>query len=304
MEIRKTAALGIAPQGVTEEDLKAINRLSRGQLKEEDVYTFSVRLCDNEVDRDYECFDSEALQDLGQLFVGKTGIFDHQWSALGQTARLYRTEVVSEEGTTRSGQPCKYLKGWAYMLRTEKNRDLIAEIEGGIKQEVSIGCSVSRRVCSICGEVDCSHQPGRSYGGKLCYMTLMQPTDAYEWSFVAVPAQRKAGVIKNFGGDLRKALSGNGDCLKALDALEAQARLGRSYLSSLRKDVVRMAGLVEGELDLDVISRAAEKLEEDELLELKKVWQHRLDQEIAPLPQLRHRDQDQEASAADEAFLI
>ena len=41
---------------------------------------------------------------------------------------------------------------WAYMLRTEKNADLIAEIEGGIKKEVSVGCSVGRRVCSVCGE--------------------------------------------------------------------------------------------------------------------------------------------------------
>ena len=37
-----------------------------------------------------------------------------------------------------------------------------------------------------------------SYGGKLCYFTLKAPTDAYEWSFVAVPAQRKAGVMKSF----------------------------------------------------------------------------------------------------------
>ncbi len=39
----------------------------------------------------------------------------------------------------------------------------------------------------------------RLYGEKLCFMELQEPTDAYEWSFVAVPAQRRAGVVKRFG---------------------------------------------------------------------------------------------------------
>ena len=30
------------------------------------------------------------------------------------------------------------------MVRTQGNRDLIAEIEGGIKKEVSVGCAVER----------------------------------------------------------------------------------------------------------------------------------------------------------------
>ena len=37
-----------------------------------------------------------ALNTLGDLFVGKSGIFDHQWTAEGQTARIYRTEMVRE----------------------------------------------------------------------------------------------------------------------------------------------------------------------------------------------------------------
>ena len=92
----------------------------------------------------------------------------------------------------------RQLKAWAYLLRTEKNAYLIAEIEGGIKREVSVGCSVARRVCSICGAEGgtCQHTPGQRYGEQLCYLELRDPTDAYEWSFVAVPAQRKADVYK------------------------------------------------------------------------------------------------------------
>ena len=78
------------------EDLALINRLSKTELGAEQVYVFTVRLCDNEVDRDFERFDSEALERLGELLVGRSGLFDHQWSARGQAARLYKTEVVRE----------------------------------------------------------------------------------------------------------------------------------------------------------------------------------------------------------------
>ena len=197
MDIRKTPG-SVTRHSVNREDMALINRLAKTELTPEQVYTFAVRLCDNEVDRDWERFDEAGLEALSALFVGKSGIFDHHWSAQEQTARLYRTEVCRESGTTAAGDGIRYLKGYAYMLRSEKNRDLIEEIEAGIKKEVSVGCSVAGRVCSVCGADRCSHQGGSRYGGKLCYFTLTGPTDAYEWSFVAVPAQRRAGVIKAY----------------------------------------------------------------------------------------------------------
>ena len=190
-------------------ELERINQFAKTPLTAEQVYTFTLRLCDNEVDRDLERFAPEALEELGRLFVGKSGVFDHQWSAQGQTARIYRTEVVEEPAvTTAAGDRYRWLKGWAYLLRTEKNADLIAEIEGGIKKEVSVGCAVAGSYCSVCGadrrENPCGHQPGKKYGGVLCYTLLDNPTDAYEWSFVAGPAQPAAGVTKS--RSVRRAL--------------------------------------------------------------------------------------------------
>ena len=83
----------------TREELEQINSMTRRELGEEELSLFSVRLCDNEVDRDFERFPLKTLEELAGLFVGKSGIFDHQWSAQGQTARIYRTEVVREEET-------------------------------------------------------------------------------------------------------------------------------------------------------------------------------------------------------------
>ena len=155
---------------LTKEELDQINRFSKAELTADQVYTFSVRLCDNEVDRGFERFGTEDLERLGELFLGKSGIFDHQWSAKGQTARIYRTEVVREPGTvTAAGDEYCWLKAWAYLMRTEKNQELITEIEGGIKKEVSVGCSMGRSVCSVCGAENgsCGHVKGQMYGEKL-----------------------------------------------------------------------------------------------------------------------------------------
>ena len=140
--VMKMADIGAADPG--EEELKLINQFTKRELTAEEVYTFSVKLCDNEIDRDWERFPVETLEELAPLFVGKSGIFDHNWSAGGQTARIYRTEVAEGEGVTAAGDGYRYCKGWAYMLKNEKNEALIAEIEGGIKKEVSVGCSAGK----------------------------------------------------------------------------------------------------------------------------------------------------------------
>ena len=240
-------------------------------------------------------FDNEALERLGELFVGRSGIFDHQWSARGQTARLYRTEVVREPAVrTRAGDEYRWLKGWAYLLRTEKNGELIAEIEGGIKKEVSVGCSAGRSVCSICGaeDGDCGHAPGQVYDGALCFRELRDIADAYEWSFVAVPAQRAAGVLERFGREREEDRT-----------LRKEAALGRKYLRELRREVARLAMLADDEADGAVLARAAERLEEPELLELRKSFEARAAKRFPAPVQLRRRDR--AAETGDEsAFLV
>ena len=184
-------------------DLKKINELTRREFGEEELYTFPVTLCDNEIDRDGEAFSNAALEQMQKLFVGKTGIFDHDPKGNNQTARIYDTEVITEgEKLTSYGEPYKYLRGKAYTVRTDENKSLIAEIDAGIKKEVSVACSAAKRVCSVCGseisEGGCEHIKGRVYDGKSCYHILDDITDAYEWSFVAVPAQINAGVTKKY----------------------------------------------------------------------------------------------------------
>lgn len=280
-----------------EGELALINRFAKTGLKAEEVYAFSVKLCDNEVDRDFERFPADTLEELAPLFVGKSGIFDHQWSAGGQTARIYRTEVVHEKSIiTAAGDEYCYLKGWAYMLRTEKNLPLIQEIEGGIKKEVSVGCAVKRAVCSVCGKerkAGCEHVPGKEYGGELCWTELLDASDAYEFSFVAVPAQPKAGVMK-------KGMKG----VEEMEQLEKEAALGRKYLERLRAEVVRLGGLAEPDLKMETLRTMAQGLEEESLLELRQVYAKRAGGSLPVTAQLPRYGECVHTEGRDSAFLI
>jgi hypothetical protein len=202
-------AAHLEPQEVTEAELKAINKYALEPLTADQVFTFKAVLCDNELDRTFERFNLKALQDLKKLFLGKTVIKDHRRTADNQVARIYSTELVQSEKATQSGELYTQLVAHCYMVKTAGNADLIAEIKGGIKKEGSVGCAVTSSICSICGtdnaKTYCPHWPGRSYGkeggNQVCTFTLSGARDAYEFSLVAVPAQRAAGVSKSYTGE-------------------------------------------------------------------------------------------------------
>ena len=302
---------GGAAAALTGEDLSLINGLSRKKLTAEEVYTFSVRLCDNEVDRDHERFAPATLEELSGLFVGKSGLFDHQWSARGQAARIYKTEVIREpEKLTKAGDSYCWLKGSAYMVRTEGNADLIAEIEGGIKKEVSVGCAVERALCSICGSdfhrEPCQHRKGQLYDGQLCYASLEGASDAYEFSFVAVPAQPAAGVVKGAFrcATLKELAQQNPGCAGELRELEEQAALGRSWERELRKELVRLAVLSGSDLSRETLESMAEKLDHRELMDMKRSYEKKAAARYPIHPQLEHEEKLPLRDEKDRAFLI
>ena len=201
----------VSVQEVTDEELKKINKFTLVPLKAEEVFTFKMTMCDNELDdRNYEPFNLRSLKDMQKLYIGKTVIKDHYRRADNQVARIYDTELKYEDGKlTQAGEPFASLVAKCYMVKTASNADLIADIKAGIKKEVSTGCRAKKAICSICG-VDnvknyCIHYWGREYdkpdGSKaICYFTLDGVKEAYEVSFVAVPAQPRAGTTKNYGG--------------------------------------------------------------------------------------------------------
>ncbi len=283
----------------TAEQLEKINRYTRRDLNADEVHVFSLVLCDNEVDRDYERFPTESLQKLAELYLGKTGIFDHNPKGENQTARIFETALERDESrTTQAGEPYCALRAWAYMVRCEKNADLILEIDAGIKKEVSVGCAVEQTECSVCGadtrRNPCAHEAGQKYGGELCYRSLINPTDAYEWSFVAVPAQKQAGVTKGLvspDGELLKSLEQGSVTLSKAQAnelakqfreLSALAEEGRRRVRELRRGFVAAGAFALPGVDAEVLGQVAEKLDAGQLKALCKGMRKKL----SPLLQL------------------
>jgi len=298
MEIRK-AAEAVSSGVPTAMQLEAINALAKTRLNGEQVYVFSLRLCDDQVDRDFERFDTEALRSLAKLFVGKSGIVDHKWSAGSQLARIFDTEIIEENGVTA-------IKAWAYIRRGGANEEIIADIEAGIKKEVSVGCAMGRSICSVCGSEygTCGHVKGESYDAQVCCAILQEPLDAYEFSFVAVPAQREAGVLKALGG--RKA------CLKELAeefgaqgeyrALVKQAELGKRYQKELEDSVVRLGLTLELGVAEPVLRSLAKTAAAEDLLALKAALEQRVSKMLPVCTQLGGRLERQEG--LESGFLI
>jgi hypothetical protein len=305
------------------EALEKICRYTRRRFGADELYTFPVALCDNEVDRDGERFTIAALRKLAELFVGKTGVLDHDPKAANQTARIYDCRVETDETRrTSCGEPYTRLIAEAYLPRTDANREFIAALEAGIRKEVSVGCAVRSVTCSICGADlrtgSCEHRRGERFGGKLCCAVLDDPSDAYEWSFVAVPAQREAGVLKRFGGldgsAVLKALRcASGETvltpaqrealLTEFDRVEQQATDGREYRASLEKDFLRYGALAQPELPLGSLKSAAKALGTQDLKNWGEAFRRQAEQSLPLAPQLAGNGKTKQADG-NEPFRI
>lgn len=67
-------------------------------MQKNEVYAFSVVLCDNDVDRDGERFTTDSLYELEKLFVGKTGIIDHNPSAKNRRQEFSAVRIEKIDG--------------------------------------------------------------------------------------------------------------------------------------------------------------------------------------------------------------
>lgn len=295
----------VATANISDEELALINSFSKKELKKDEIYTFSVNLCDNEIDRDNECFSDEALESLAKFFVGKTAICDHSMKTENQIARTYYARVESVSGKLNSlGKPYKVLKAKAYMPKTDKNKTFIEEIEAGIKKEVSISCSARSRTCSICGRQlgssECHHASGRVYSGKKCYALLSDIADAYEWSFVAVPAQKNAAVVKSYkiSGDknMKQTIKSFSEAQGDITLSKEQAREIYSYVKELENkaqgadvyknekisQIKKLSAVVLPSLKAESAQAILGKSSLEELMEIEKALKEKAE-EIMPI---------------------
>lgn len=193
-------------------DIEKINQHTVKPLGAGDVYVFPVEICDNDVDRVGDKMSENFLASVAENIAGLTGLKDHDWSSDNQMARLYDAELVEDETKkTRTGENRKYVLGKAYTL--SKYKDYIEKINAGLLKESSLSFKSVGDRCSICGKpmikdandighCEDGHIAGEMYDGVLCYNDINELDDLMEWSLVAVPCQKHAGIKnKNIGGN-------------------------------------------------------------------------------------------------------
>ena len=136
---------------------------------------------------------------------------------------------------------------------------------------------------------------------------LDDPYDAYEWSFVAVPAQREAGVIKMYTPtDTEEGTKTNSDIIKAfsegkemtlspeecaeisgcLRELAKKAEAGEAYERELRQEVVRLSLLSQPGVPKDIMERVAKRMTLEELKAFQKAYRQESGKLAPPKPQL------------------
>ena len=145
----------------------------------------TVRLADNETERDYERFSVSALHDMAKLYAGKNGVIGEDINGKTQWGRILSCEVrTNPNKLTRSGEIYTYLEARVIIPRTNENDKLLDELMNKT-QEGSISCSVRNRVCSLCGETDCTkHKKGTLYHGQLVEKVLNDIIEVYDWAIV------------------------------------------------------------------------------------------------------------------------
>ena len=143
----------------------------------------------------------------------------------------------------------------------------------------------------------CSHIKGREYNGELCCGELSDPTDAYEFSFVAVPAQRAAGVIKTSIKEknmetIKSLLACEKElCLSPREAeslrayvgeLEKKAQYADAYRAELCDTLRQKVASLQIEVDYDTSKSIIEKLDVAELQSLIRALEHKPAQQAVP----------------------
>jgi hypothetical protein len=162
----------------------AINRFTLRPLSSEEYAVFTLDLCHNRVDRHFSCFPEEELEVINKLVPGRPLMERHD--LYGSLPRgIFFHSYLNREGEYLSVRPK------VYVLRLEENRNFIANIEGGVYRETSIGFSFTFPECSICKKDvrRCVHVPGTNYEGELCFYRMRGVQDVLEGSVVACGSQ-------------------------------------------------------------------------------------------------------------------
>ena len=185
----------------TDEQLARINAIAIAELTADQVYVRTAYLAHNAIDRDRDVFDGALLRDFATTLPGKGLFIKHPRSFDGDSGpgvgRWFEARVVEmslDEARAALKQPnlqwapgadrAELLEASYFVPRSDKNADLIIDIDAGVASDVSIGFVAADRTGIQDGE-----------GNTIAYR-LHAPGEALEGSLVWLGAQPGARTVK------------------------------------------------------------------------------------------------------------
>ncbi|MDX9972716.1 MAG: hypothetical protein RBU21_06995 [FCB group bacterium] len=181
--------------------LDEVNRFALRPLGADEFAAFTLDLCNNRVDRHFSRFPDEELEVINGMVPGRPLMERHDLKGTLPRGTFFRSQLYREEDALS-------VRPDVYVLRTPENENFIANIEGGVYRETSIGFSFQTPECSICGKDlrTCNHVPGRTYSGKQCHYVMRGVIDVIEGSVVPAGSQGTGFVAQERALPLASAL--------------------------------------------------------------------------------------------------
>lgn len=169
-----------------EDLLEDVNKFTLRPLERDAFAVFTMDLCNNRVDAHYSRFPVEELESINEMVPGRPFMERHDTKGTLPRGTFFRSRLHEEPARDYVS-----VRPDVYVLHTEDNKDLIANIEGGVYRATSIGFSFMRPECSICHKDirACDHVPGRTYGDEACHYIMHDVVSVLEGSVVFSASQ-------------------------------------------------------------------------------------------------------------------
>lgn len=134
---------------ITKEEKEYIERYINKKFDQNDFFIFNIKLCDNEVDEDLECFSVSSLEKLALFYKGKLGILNLIDES--QYPRIFNCKIKKfSNKKTKIGNNYIELIAKAYISINKETENIIYNIKNNLLKEISVGCLIKKTICPIC----------------------------------------------------------------------------------------------------------------------------------------------------------
>lgn len=256
----------------------------------DEVYTFAAVITSNNIDRSHEYTSAKAIEQISEMYIGKSGICSHDWGdAHFAIAATDIFEFDDRDADNGKAEKCQYLVGYCYTVEEALKKD----IAYAIKDKVSMDIRANYK-CSICGvdidsdawEIRHEHMKGETYDGKVCCWEIAEATDVFELSIVSVPCNTDCITITK--------------SLKEVPQMRIKKSLDGCNTEPEKKNIEReeWGGTDEENVNKENENQTEENKEEEtnEMSELEKKNKE-LEEEIAALKETLKNKEEENANA-------